>query len=110
MDQRNAGQPSKKGDGSDVASGIEDDIAAIREQTRETVALLRQLIEMLLPKGDPDAPKLEDLIAALIAQQRETLLRIKQIASDQSALIYHLVSEARPIANGHHSDSGNSRA
>ncbi len=76
----------------------DDDIAVIREQTRETVALLRQLTEMLLPKGDPNAPKLEDLIAALVTQQREMLRWVKQVAADQTVLMEHVMGEDRPPA------------
>ncbi len=106
------------GDGNSVQAGGEasaaserdDDWAVIREQGRETLALLRQLIEMLLPKGDPNAPKLEDLIAALVVQQRETLRWVKQVAADQTVLIDHLMGEDHPQANGRHPPDGSARA
>jgi hypothetical protein len=69
--------------GGDVAA----DLDIIREQTRESLLLLRQLIEMLLPKGDPDKPKLEDLIAALVAQQARILAIVGQLGVDMSALL-----------------------
>jgi hypothetical protein len=83
-----------------------DDLTVIREQTRQCVMLLRQLIEMLLPKGDPDAPKLEDLIAAMVAQQRETLHAVKQVSSDLNALADHVMDASRPAPNGRHAGSG----
>ena len=76
-----------------------DDLDVIKEQTRATLALLRQLIEMLLPKGDPDKPKLEDLIAALVAQQARILAIVGQLAVDISAvleLLAPLMGESLP--------------
>ncbi len=107
MGEAKIGQASVQG--GRVQGDRDDDLAVIREQTRETVALLRQLIEMLLPKGDPNAPKLEDLIAALVAQQRETLHGVKQIAADQAVLIEYLMGEDRLLANDHHAGNGSAR-
>ena len=69
--------------GADLAENLD----VIKEQTRETLALLRLLIEMLLPKGDPDKPKLEDLIAALVAQQAQILAIAGQLAVNISAVL-----------------------
>jgi hypothetical protein len=103
----NQGHPGQNRDNTGQAIAARDeDLAVIREQTRETLALLRQLIEMLLPKGDPDAPKLEDLIAALVAQQREMLLLLKHLASDMSDLLDHAAVDGRPKAQGGHAGSG----
>ncbi len=85
MDQTQSGLNG--GSANRSVAGRDDDLSVIREQTRETVALLRQLIEMLLPRGEPDAPKLEDLIAALVMQQQETLRVVKQVAADLAALL-----------------------
>jgi hypothetical protein len=63
----------------------------------ETLALLRQLVEMLLLKGDPDKPKLEDLLAALIAQQARILAC--QIASN-CCVRFHNTDGARKRACG----------
>jgi len=63
------------------------DVEVIKEQTRETLALLRQLVEMLLPKGDLDKPKLEDLLAALIAQQARILAIVGQLRLDMAAVL-----------------------
>ena len=70
-----------------AAQDWDDDLAVIREQTRDILALMRQLIELLLPKGDPDGPKLEDLIAALVAQQARTLMVCQQISTDVQVLL-----------------------
>lgn len=104
MDQAHPGQ---NGDDTGPATAArDDDLAVIREQTRETLALLRQLIEMLLPKGDPDAPKLEDLLAALVAQQREILLILKHLASDISTLLDHAAADGRPLTQGRPAGNG----
>lgn len=70
-----------------AASNISEEIATVSAQQRETLALVRQLIEMLLPKGDPDKPKLEDLIAALVGQQGKILLILRQLSLDMKALL-----------------------
>lgn len=91
------------------SSSWEEDLAVIRDQTHESVELLRRLVEMLLPKGDPDAPKLEDLLAALIVQQRETLQLAKQIAAGMSVLLDHALGDHRPRADGRHGGNGTFR-
>ena len=88
-------------------SDMRDEIAVIAEQQRETLALLRQLIEMLLPKSVPDKPKLEDLIAALVGQQTRILILLTQIGSDLSELLDRSASEGRP--NGPHAGNGHAR-
>jgi DNA-directed RNA polymerase sigma subunit (sigma70/sigma32) len=64
-----------------------EDLTVIREQTREILELVRNLVGLLLPKDDGEGPKLEDLIAALIAQQRDILVSTRQIQSDIQALL-----------------------
>lgn len=104
MDQAHPGQ--NRDDSGSASAARNDDLGVIREQTRETLALLRQLVEMLLPRGDPDAPKLEDLIAALVAQQREILLILKLLASDVSTLLDHDAVDGQPKAQGRHAGNG----
>ena len=87
-----------------------DDLTIIREQTRETIALLRQLVEMLLPKSDQGAAKLEDVLAELVTQQRETLIRVKQIVTAQSVLMDHLMGDDSPSLNGRHPGNGRAHA
>ena len=69
------------------AGELAADIDVIKEQTRDTLALLRQLVEMLLPKGDPDKPKLDDLIAALVAQQARILAIVGQLRLDMASVL-----------------------
>ncbi len=59
--------------------GRDDDLTVIREQTRESLELLRSLVALMLPKGEKEGPSLEDLIAALVAQQREMIAGIGRI-------------------------------
>jgi hypothetical protein len=76
-------------------SEFADEVSLIKEQTRETLALLRKLVEMLLPKGDPDKLTLEDLLAALIAQQARILAIVGQLRLDMAAVL-----ELLPPAGG----------
>jgi hypothetical protein len=71
-----------------AASDWQAEIEVIGERTRETLALLRQLVEMLLPKGDdPDKPKLEDLIAAMVAQQARIVALLAQQGAHISTIL-----------------------
>ena len=72
--------------------GAEDskDIAVIREQTFESLQILRNLLSLLMPKEDDDGPKLVDLIAALVAQQRDILVGIKSLQTDMNTLFDRL--------------------
>lgn len=89
-------------------STMTDRIAVIAEQQRETLALLRQLIEMLLPGADPGKPKLEDLIAALVGQQTRMLVLLTQIGSDVSALLDRFAPEDGGRPNGPPATNGRS--
>ena len=84
-----------------VEQDRDDDLAIIREQTRDILALMRQLIELLLPKGDPDGPKLEDLIAAMVAQQARTLVVCQQISTDVQVLLERQGSGSNGQAHDH---------
>jgi len=49
-------------------------LGRIEEQGRQTLELVRALIELLLPKeGTREGPSLEELLATLIMQQRELI-------------------------------------
>ena len=49
-------------------------LARIEEQGRQTLELVRALIELLMPKeGTREGPSLEELLATLIMQQRELI-------------------------------------
>jgi len=90
--------------------GTESDLAIIREQTRECLELLRALVGLLVNKPEREGPTLEDLIAALVAQQREGLVLLRQIASDQGAILDRLpvlpIDGAGGGANDHAGQNG----
>jgi hypothetical protein len=70
-----------------------EDLAILREESREQLELLRTLVRLLLPKGDDDGPKLEDLLAAVVAQLRDILIAIRQVQSDVVAVHERLDDE-----------------
>jgi DNA-directed RNA polymerase sigma subunit (sigma70/sigma32) len=74
----------------DDEQGASEDLAIIREQTSETLQILRNLLSLMMPKEDDGGPKLVDLIAALVAQQRDILVGIKRLQSDMNALFGRL--------------------
>jgi len=74
----------------DDERGSSEDLAIIREQTSETLQILRNLLSLMMPKEDDGGPKLVDLIAALVAQQRDILVGIKRLQSDVNALFDRL--------------------
>lgn len=94
----------------DADGGKESDLVIIREQTRECLELLRALVGLLVNKPEREGPTLDDLIAALVAQQRDALVLLRQIASDQGAILDRLptlpVDGARASANGHAAHKG----
>jgi hypothetical protein len=71
-----------------------NDLPVIREQTFESLQILRNLLSLLMPKEDDGGPKLVDLLAALIAQQRDIQSGITRLQSDLNAL-FHLL-EPKP--------------
>jgi hypothetical protein len=85
---------------SEEGSTVAEDLVAIREQTRETLELVRSLVSLLLPKDSGDGPKLEDLIAALVAQQRDMLVAIRQIQADLVVLLERSGGSAQKPSNG----------
>ena len=93
--------------------GSQSDLTIIREQTRECLELLRALVALLVNKPEREGPTLEDLIAVLIAQQRDALIFLRQIASDQGAILDRLpalpIDGAGASANGHAGHSGTHR-
>ena len=75
-----AGQPPSLA--AEAEGSVAEALAAVREDTREILELVRSLVALLLPKSADDGPKLEDLIAALVAQQRDILIAARQIQAD----------------------------
>jgi hypothetical protein len=63
-----------------------NDLAVIREQTFESLQILRNLLSLMMPKEGDDGPKLADLIAALVAQQGAILVGITRLQTDMNAL------------------------
>ena len=98
----------------DADDSQRSELTIIREQTRECLELLRALVGLLVNKPEREGPTLEDLIAALIAQQRDALVLLRQIASDQGAILDRLpalpVDGAGAGANGHAALNGASRS
>lgn len=83
-----------------------DDIAILREESRETLELLRSLVKLLMPRGDDGGPKLEDLIAALVAQQRDILVGVRQLQSDMGVLLERSDRDHNNGQSPVHSDAG----
>jgi hypothetical protein len=94
--------------------GTQSDLTIIREQTRECLELLRALVGLLVNKPEREGPTLEDLIAALVAQQRDALVLLRQIATDQGAILDRLptlpVDGAGASANGRAAHNGVQRS
>lgn len=69
--------------GDEVETGnVQEALAAIEAQGRQTLELVKALVTLLMPKeGGREGPALEDLLAQLIAQQREVI----QIGRDTHA-------------------------
>lgn len=88
-------------------SGQADDLAAIREQTRENGQLLqqnglllRQLLELLRPKADGDGPKLDELLALLLVQQRQVLFAVQGLTTEVRTLLDHVAGESQQDLSG----------
>ena len=104
-----ADSSGKQGQQGDEDLGPKADIVVIREQTRECLELLRALVGLLVNKPEREGPTLEDLIAALVAQQRDALSLLRQIASDQGAILDRLTvlsGDSEAGANGHAERNG----
>jgi len=85
-----------------------EDLTVVREQTRETLELVRSLVGMLLPKDDGDGPKLEEVIAAVAALLRDVLIATRQIQSDQQAILKLLAGNGMNAVASEHTN-GNAR-
>jgi hypothetical protein len=66
---------------------VTEHLAAIEEQGRVTLELVRTLVGLLLPKaGDREGLSLEDLLAAVISQQRDLLVLARATRSEVQQL------------------------
>jgi hypothetical protein len=101
--ERSGGSPRR------AASDMAKEVAIIGEQQRETLTLLRQLIEMLLPRADPDKPKLDDLIAVLVGQQQHMLRILRQLSLDVEALVGRRPMDGNGRPRGHRLGNGETR-
>lgn len=74
---------------------LRDTLATIQEQTRQSLELLRSLIDLLLQQHSlPEGPPLEELIATLIMQQREILTIARHMQADLHTVGTRLASES----------------
>src|SRR5690242_4775280 len=88
-----------------------DRLTAIQDQTRETLELVRSLVQLLAPReGARKGPPLEDLIAALVAQQRAMLFSVRDLQAGMDALCEHLLGEDRPARMRARRTNGGARA
>src|SRR5690348_15664041 len=86
-------------------------LAIIQDQTRETLELVRSLVQLIVPReGARKGPPVEDLIAALVAQQRDTLFSVRNLQADMDALCDHLLGENRPTRTRVRRPNGGARA
>jgi hypothetical protein len=104
------------GTGVTGAEGEASDLASIREQTRETLELVRALVALMLPKeGGREGPTLEELISAMVAQQRDTLVLLRMIQQGIHTLLDRSGADGGPPSgqgglNGHAGARGSPRA
>lgn len=80
----------------------QEDLTVIRERVgengdllRQNGALLRQLVELLLPRAESDGPPVHELLALIVAQLQQTLLMVQQHSADMDVLLDHLLGENR---------------
>ena len=86
-------------------------LAIIRDQTRQTLELVKALVELLLAKeGGREGPTLEDLLAVLIAQQRDILTAVRHLQTDISAIAQHVLPPGESRLNGATHPNGGARS
>jgi hypothetical protein len=86
---------------------IHEILGTIQDQTRESLELLRALVNQLLEQHAlREGPPLEDLIATLVVQQREILTVARQTSADVRALRERLPGLGRAGSNGHARPNG----
>ena len=61
-------------------------LAAILEQGRQTLELVKALVGLLAPKGDQEGPTLEELLAKIMAQQNQLITIGKMTQADLDRL------------------------
>ena len=61
-------------------------LAAILEQGRQTLELVKALVGLLTPKGEREGPTLEELLAKIMAQQAQLITIGKMTQADLDRL------------------------
>jgi hypothetical protein len=80
---------------------IREILATIQDQGRQTLELLRTLINLIVGiVGDREGPPLEDLIATLVAQNRDLLTIARRIHADVRAISDRLPAIVSTEQNG----------
>lgn len=106
MDHKTEGRTEAETQGAD-----RETLAIIRDQTRQTLELVKALVELLLAKeGGREGPTLEELLAALIAQQRDILTGVRHLQTDISAIAQHVIPPDESRLNGSDHPAGGARA
>ena len=86
-------------------------LATIKEQTRETLELLRSLLTLLVQQHSlREGPPLEDLIATLIVQQRQILTIAQHTQADLRSLGDRLTGGGTPDRDVHPTPNGRAPA
>ena len=81
---------------------IREILATIQDQGRQTLELLRTLINLIVGiVGDREGPPLEDLIATLVAQNRDLLTITRRIQADVRGIGDRLSTGVSSEQNGH---------
>ena len=96
--------PTEAGAAAETQGADRETLAIIRDQTRQTLELVKALVELLLAKeGGREGPTLEELLAVLIAQQRDILTGVRHLQIDISAIAQHVIppDESRLNGSGH---------
>ncbi len=106
MDHETEGRTEAETPGED-----RETLAIIRDQTRQTLELVKALVELLLAKeGGREGPTLEELLAVLIAQQRDVLTGVRRLQTDISAIAQHILAPDEARLNGAIHPNGGARA
>src|SRR5690348_8720029 len=78
---------AQPGAGAGGLGDIRATLAAIQEQGRQTLELLRVLVGLLQPKeGGRDGPSLEELVAAMVALQRDLIVVVRATRAELTRL------------------------
>ena len=95
----------------EIPGADHETLAIIRDQTRQTLELVKALVELLLAKeGGREGPTLEELLAVLIAQQRDILTGVRHLQTDISAIAQHVIPPEESRLNGSGHPAGGAQA